>query len=60
MVNKEKINEKIYYQCEICKFYYIEKKWAEKCQEWCEKHNSCNMEITKNAVDPKKDKKGCC
>jgi hypothetical protein len=63
MVNEEKINDKIYYQCDICKFYYNEKKWAEKCQEWCSKNNSCNVEITKHAVNLKEEnqkKKGVC
>ncbi|GAI69001.1 unnamed protein product, partial [marine sediment metagenome] len=29
---------------------YKEKELAEKCQQWCEEHNSCNLEITKYAV----------
>ncbi len=37
------------FQCEICKFNYAEKTMAEKCEDWCRKHNSCNLEITKNA-----------
>jgi len=60
MVNKEKINNKAYYQCEICKFYYGKKKFAEKCQSWCKEHHSCNMEITKHSVNPKENKGGCC
>jgi len=65
MVKKETINDKEYYQCEICKFYYKEKKQAEKCQAWCDERHSCNMEITRSAVDPKKDNKekggcSCC
>ncbi len=62
MVKKETIKNKEYYQCEICKFYYKEKKQAEKCQAWCDKHHSCNMKITKDAVDPRKEenKGGCC
>ncbi len=38
------------YQCEECKFIYSDKKWAEKCERWCKKHHSCNLEITKHAV----------
>lgn len=61
MVNKETISNKEYYQCGICKFYYKEEKQAERCQAWCDKHHSCNMEITKKAVNPKKEiKEGCC
>ena len=58
MVNKETINEKEYYQCDECKFYYKNKAQAEKCQAWCKKNHSCNIEITKSAVDPKKENKG--
>lgn len=38
------------YQCEECGFFYKEKDWAKKCQEWCGIHKSCNIEITKNSV----------
>lgn len=38
------------YKCNICGFSYKEKKWMLKCMEWCKKHKSCNLEITKHAV----------
>jgi len=38
------------YICEICKFAYKDKETAAKCEEWCRKYHSCNIEITKNAV----------
>ena len=61
MVKEKKINGATYYQCEICKFYYKEKSWAEKCEAFCKKHKSCSLEITKHAVNPKESKKeGCC
>jgi hypothetical protein len=40
----------ILYKCEACGFDYKEKEWAQKCQDWCSKHNSCHIEITKHAV----------
>ena len=30
--------------------YFEEKEWAEKCQDWCENHYSCNAEITQHAI----------
>jgi len=36
--------------CEECKLRYSEKEWAEKCEAWCKKYKSCNLEITKHAV----------
>lgn len=38
------------YQCDDCKLLYKEKSWAEKCEEWCFKYKSCNIEITKHRV----------
>jgi hypothetical protein len=43
---------KTLYVCEECKLQYREKYWAEKCEEWCKKHKSCNLEITKHAIKP--------
>lgn len=45
----EKDSENIY-QCEVCGFNYKEKEWAEKCEDWCEKNHSCNLEITKHSI----------
>ena len=39
-----------YFQCEECKMFYLKKEIAEKCESWCRKHPSCNLEIIKNAV----------
>jgi len=38
------------YQCEECGFKYRDKETAEKCQAWCGEHNSCNLDIIKDAV----------
>ncbi len=37
------------YKCTTCGFSYKEEKWAKQCREWCDRHHSCNMEITKHA-----------
>lgn len=39
------------YQCPECGFWYKEKEWAEKCEVWCKEHKSCNLEITKYAIN---------
>ncbi len=36
--------------CEECKLKYKERDWAEKCEDWCKKYKSCNLEITKHAI----------
>lgn len=40
-----------FYKCEICGLIYKNKKIAEKCQDWCEKYKSCNLKISKNALN---------
>jgi len=50
MVREISKNNKKYYQCEECKFFYGTKSLARKCENWCEKYKSCNLEITKNSV----------
>jgi len=50
MVKEVIKNGKKYYECEECKFYYKTKEWAEKCEEFCKKHNACSIEITKYSV----------
>ena len=39
-----------YYRCEECKFAFEGRKFAKKCEEWCKKNHSCNIEITAYAV----------
>lgn len=50
MVKEEIKDNKKYFICEECGFAYLEKKWAIKCQKWCSRYNSCNLEITKHAI----------
>ena len=50
MVKEIKKLGKVYYQCEECEFYYKDKKWAKKCEDFCKKHKSCSIEITKHTV----------
>lgn len=38
------------YQCEECGLKYAEKEWAEKCESWCKKYKSCNLEIIEHAI----------
>lgn len=39
------------YQCEECGFHYADKESADKCEVWCRKHGTCNVEITKAAIE---------
>lgn len=39
------------YRCAECGFHYRDKATAEKCGRWCRAHRSCNIEITKEAVE---------
>ena len=51
MVKETKKDNKTLYLCEECGFAYEDKEWAQKCEDWCYEHHSCNMEITKHAVE---------
>ena len=42
-------NKKLY-QCEECGLKYDDKEWAEKCEAWCKKYKSCNLEIIDHAI----------
>ena len=42
------------YTCLECGLSYINKDLAKKCEDWCKQHDSCNLEITKHAVNKKK------
>jgi hypothetical protein len=42
------------FRCEECKLIYRECYWAEKCEEWCREYKSCNLEITKHAINKSK------
>ncbi|HEY4498306.1 MAG TPA: hypothetical protein VJA63_01605 [Candidatus Paceibacterota bacterium] len=41
----------VLYQCEECGFRYKEKELALKCEAWCRKHQGCNLEIVRYAVE---------
>ncbi len=50
MVKELHKDDKTYYVCEECGFVYEQKEWAEKCQQWCQQHQSCNLEITQHGI----------
>jgi hypothetical protein len=37
--------------CEECELTFKEHTQAQHCEEWCSKHTSCNLEITKQAIE---------
>jgi len=50
MVKKEMFQGKPVFVCSICNFGYATKDLAQKCGDYCKKHRSCSLEITKHAV----------
>lgn len=42
--------DKVLYKCEECGLKYTNKEWAEKCEAWCKKYKSCNLEIIDHAI----------
>lgn len=39
------------YQCLVCGFHYRQETLAQQCEEWCREHQSCSLEITKQAIE---------
>jgi len=50
MVKKVEGNDGTLYVCEVCGLKYGERRWAEKCEEFCSKYHSCSLEIIKHTV----------
>ncbi len=48
-----KKNVRNVHQCPICKLHYSSKLWAKKCESWCKKHPSCNLEIESHSIESK-------
>ncbi len=46
----KKLVSKNAYKCEECNLLYSERKWAERCEKWCAKHSTCNLQIIRHAV----------
>jgi hypothetical protein len=36
--------------CDVCGVGYPDEATAQECQNWCEKHSSCNLAITRKAI----------
>lgn len=47
-----------FYICPECRLSYTNKELAKKCEAWCKKYNSCNLEITKYSVNKGQLKNG--
>ena len=50
MVKSELSGETKCYYCEECEMFYLDKKKASECEEWCKKHISCNLGIIKHSM----------
>ncbi|MBI4302882.1 MAG: hypothetical protein HY665_00880 [Chloroflexi bacterium] len=50
MVKELRRDGKTYYICEQCGFVYETQELARRCQEFCEKNQACNLEISQYAV----------
>ena len=50
MVNETNLEGEIVFKCMKCGWLYRDEKMARKCEAWCKKHKSCNLEIAKHAI----------
>ncbi len=40
--------------CSVCGLHYVSRDLADKCHEWCSKHDSCNLNIARQSLEAKK------
>ena len=50
MVKETNFKGKIAFKCMKCGWMYEDKKWAEKCEDYCKKHKACNIKLAKYAI----------
>ena len=50
MVNEIMRTQNKIYICKECGLSYTKMKKAGECENWCKKHKSCNLQITKYAL----------
>lgn len=43
-------NRKKAFICSECRLSYMDENWKTKCEEWCKKYQSCNLEIIEHAI----------
>jgi Zn finger protein HypA/HybF involved in hydrogenase expression len=51
MVKKVIKKDKRYFMCEACNMFYETEELAQKCENFCNKHKGCSLEITKHAIN---------
>ncbi len=50
MVDELKRKNETVYLCELCGFGYGDLDTAEKCEQYCDTHGSCSLQITQKAI----------
>jgi len=38
------------FTCSRCGYSYKEREWAKKCEAWCTKYKTCNLEINEHRI----------
>ena len=50
MVSETNFEGEIVFKCEKCGWLYRDKIIANKCEKWCKKNRSCNLDFQKYAI----------
>ncbi len=50
MVHSESFEGKTVFVCDACGLAYRDESIATQCQAYCLKHNACNLELMRHAV----------
>ena len=51
MVREEEFRGGRYHTCEDCHLHYEDKSWADRCEDWCTRNGTCNLDITRNSLE---------
>ena len=52
-MKKSYYKNKVCFSCEMCGFLYEDEEDAKTCEDWCTKYHTCNLELTKKAMNNK-------
>ena len=50
MTEETNFKGRIVYKCMKCGWLYKDEDLAKKCEKWCKKHKSCNLDIAQHAI----------
>lgn len=54
LVYNNRMVEKQIFVCPVCGLHYYDEEIVKKCEAWCTKYKSCNLEFIKHSLESQK------